>query len=82
MQAFQLAQHRRAQLLKASERQLNLRLNSRYTRNAHASRRLDRMLQQRGLADPWLPAHHGHTAASSPRRVEKLAERRALRETT
>jgi hypothetical protein len=39
------------------------------------------MLKQCGLADPRLPAHHEHTAAPSPRRVEQLAERRAFRET-
>jgi hypothetical protein len=80
-QAVKLVQHRRAQPLKGSERQFHLRLDSGNPRNAQAGRRLDRVLKQRRLANPGLPAHHEHAAAPSSRRVKQPTERRAFRET-
>src|SRR5215470_6033380 len=62
-------------------RKLHLRLDSGHAGNAQVGRRLDRVVQQRGLADPWLPAHHEHAALPSPHRLEQLGERRAFRET-
>jgi DNA-binding SARP family transcriptional activator len=81
-QPVQAIEHLRAQLLEGSVGQLHLRLDASDPGNAHASHRRDRVLQQRGLAHPGLAVHHQRTAAPAARRLQQLAERRPLGETT
>ena len=77
-QPLQALQHRRAQLLQGGVRQLHLRLDASDPGDPHASRRRDRVLQQSGLADSGLAMYHQHGAATGARRLQQLAERRAL----
>ncbi len=41
-------------------------------------RRIDRVLEQRGLADAWLAVHHQHAAVAVPRGLQQAVEHVAL----
>jgi hypothetical protein len=64
-----------AQLVESSEGELHLRLHADSPRNPEPRGRLDRVLQQRCLANAWLPAQHqraAHPAASgNDQRVQR-----------
>ena len=69
---------RRAQLLQRRERQLHLRLDPRGPHDAELRRRLDRPLEQGGLADAWLPVHDGDAGLPAARGSQQLVEQPAL----
>ena len=78
-QAVEPVEHRRAELVQAGKRELDLRLNSDRPQQPQVRRRIDRVVQQRGLADPRLSAHHEGAALPRARRAEQSVESGALR---
>ena len=62
-------QERRTQLLNRCERELNLRLDPGDPGDPKLARSLDRVLEQRRLADARFATHHQHTPAAAARAV-------------
>jgi hypothetical protein len=81
-QPVQAVQHLRTQLLEGGAGQLHLRLDAGHPGNPHACRRRDRVLKQHGLTDPGLAVDHQRATAPVAHRLQQLAERRSLGETT
>ena len=75
-QAVQAIQHRFAQMLHRSVGQLDFRLHSHGMGDPEPVRRRQRVLQQRGLADSRVAAHHEHRA---PAFAHGLDQSRQLR---
>ena len=78
-QSVEPTEHRRAELVQAGKRELDLRLNSDRPQQPQVRRRIDRVVQQRGLADARLSAHHEGAALPRARRAKQPAESGALR---
>ncbi len=73
-------QERGAQLVQARERELCLGLHPGRVVNpeSHRHRGLPHVLQESGLADAGLPAHHQHPAVAAPRPSQQPLQRRLL----
>ena len=72
-------QHRRAQeLLQPGQGQLHLRLDGTRPRDPAPRRALRHVVQQNGLPDPGLAAHHQHRASARPSLLEHPVEHSAL----
>src|SRR6185503_8910989 len=69
---------RGTQLMKRRERELHLRLHPHRTHDHHVAGCASRVLEQRRLPNPRLPANHEGPAIPRTRRVEQSVERRAL----
>ena len=76
-----MMEHRRAQLLQGRKCKLHLGLNADRAHNLKPRCRLNRIVQQRGLANPGLATHYKRAALPDARRVEQLVQRRTFRET-
>ena len=74
----QPVEHRAAQLMQPSERELHLGLHAGGTKDAATGCLLDDVLQQRGLADPCLAAQHHHLALTRPHASQQPIQRLAL----
>ncbi len=68
-------EHRRTELVQTGERQLHLTLDTRGFRDREALRRVDEILQERGLADARFAAQHEHPALPVTRRLEERVKR-------
>ena len=71
-------EERRTQLLNRRERELHLRLDPGRPGDPKLARRLDRVLEQRGLADARFAVHHQHAAAPAAHAVQQPVEHLAL----
>ena len=69
---------RRAELLQRRVGELHLPLDARGPDDPKVLARLDRVLEQRGLADARLAVHHQHAAVAVARGVQQPLEHRAL----
>ena len=67
-----------AELMEPGERQLHLGLDTGGAQHEHAIVGAERVVEQRGLADPRLATQHQHTAAAGAGAGEQRAERRQL----
>src|SRR5712691_310567 len=70
--------NREAQLLGSRVRELHLRLDPERPGDPKLSSRPDRILKQRGLANPRLSTHHQDTAVAAARSVQQPVERPTL----
>ena len=77
-QSFGAAEHRRAQLMQARERQLSLRLHARRARDLALQFLSGDVLKQRRLAHPGLAAHDQDPALSLANGVHESAEHAQL----
>ena len=77
-QALHELEARRAQLLQRREGELHLSLDPDRAGDAEVRRRLDRVLEQRGLADARLAVDHQHAAVTVARGLEQPLEHVAL----
>jgi len=71
-------EERRAQLLERGERELHLPFHPAGSGDAEPLARLDRVLEQSGLADARLAMHHQDAAVSATRCLEQPVEHRTL----
>ncbi len=69
--AFETIEHRRAQLMEGSERELHLRLDADGPQDAKVRSRADRVVKQRRLAHTRLAAEYEGAALAAARRVEE-----------
>ena len=69
---------RRAELVQRRERELHLRLHAGHAQHAEVAGRLDRVLEQRRLADSRFAPQDEGFAAPGTRGREQLVQRRAL----
>jgi hypothetical protein len=77
-QPAQPIQQRHAQLMQPREREVHLRLHPGRAHHPEPRGGAARVLQQRGLTDAGLAAHHQHAATPGPRPREQLLDRRTL----
>ena len=77
-QTFQEVETRVAQLVNRCERELHLRLHPGRPRDPKLARSLDRVLEQRRLADARFAIHHQHAAAPPAHAVQQPVEHLAL----
>ena len=74
----EVIQHRRAQLMQPREGQLHLRLDPGRPRHPASVRPSGQVVQQRGLADARVAAHHQHPALTGPDRADQPVQHVAL----
>ena len=72
------AQHRRAQLMQARERQLHLRLHAHHACHPAPVRPPGQVIQQRGLTHARVATHHQGPALASPDRLDEPVQRVAF----
>jgi hypothetical protein len=77
-QLVQLRQARDQQLMQATERHADLRLDTGNAGNPQVRRRGDRVLEQRRLPDPRSAAQHQRSAEATAHRGQDLVDRRPL----
>ena len=77
-EALHELEERGTQLLDRRVRELHLRLDPERPGDPKPASRLDRVLEQRGLADAGLSTHHKSPAVPAGRGLQQPAERLAL----
>lgn len=77
-QALHEVEARRAQLVERRERELHLAFDSDRARNPEVRSRLDRIVEQCGLADARLAVHREHAAVAVARRLQHAIEHVAV----
>jgi hypothetical protein len=77
-QVPEVVEARRAQLVERRERKLHLPFDPDRAGDPEVRSRLDRMVEQRGLADARLAVHREHAAVTLARRLQHAAEHLAL----
>jgi hypothetical protein len=77
-QPVEPVEHRRTQGLKRREWELHLRLGAESPRDPETRCRVDRILEQRRLADAWLALQYEHATLPISDHVQQFVERRAL----
>jgi hypothetical protein len=80
-QMIHMIEHRRTELLQGGVSELHLGLDADRPHDLKPRRRLNRIVQQRGLADPGLAMHDKRAALPGACRAEQLIQRCAFRET-
>jgi hypothetical protein len=74
----QKVEERGTQLLSRCERELHLRFDPGCLGDPKPARSLDRVIEQRGLADARFAMHHQHAAAPAAAAVQQPVEHLAL----
>ena len=70
--------HRRAQLVQPGEGQLHFRLHAEHPHHPAPGRPLGQVVEQRGLAHPWIAADHQGPAVPGPDGVEDRVQHTAF----
>ena len=77
-QPIDRVEQRCAELVQPGERQLHLRLDAAGPQDGHVRSRAERVVEQRGLADPRLTAQDEYAATAGAAGFEQLVESFAL----